>query len=191
MLHGGVCVPRQYARFCGTAYGHAVSRFFDKLVARRFAVACDCSHNRAELYHVRHHALYAVIGQPHSRYRRPVPAHDVMNRLMRIDAIVMQPNLTWPATEDEKVALFGSIVPSIGRERLPHVRIGKGANQRERLFPDDHPLGVTASGRVVFTYVITGPSSDAFGQFVERHAELFAGRMLRIGLRNRRRPGGG
>jgi hypothetical protein len=22
MLHAGVCVPRQYARFAGTAYGH-------------------------------------------------------------------------------------------------------------------------------------------------------------------------
>lgn len=29
-----VCVPRQYATFAGTAYGHTVSRFFDKLVRR-------------------------------------------------------------------------------------------------------------------------------------------------------------
>jgi hypothetical protein len=32
MLHAGVCVPRQYARFAGIAYGHKVNRFFDKLV---------------------------------------------------------------------------------------------------------------------------------------------------------------
>ena len=30
MLSGGVCVPRQYARFIGTAYGQNVNAFFDK-----------------------------------------------------------------------------------------------------------------------------------------------------------------
>ena len=34
MLHAGVCVPRQYARFACTAYGHNVTKFFDKLVQR-------------------------------------------------------------------------------------------------------------------------------------------------------------
>ena len=38
MLHGGVCVPRQYARLAGTAYGHKVNVFFDKLVRLRYAV---------------------------------------------------------------------------------------------------------------------------------------------------------
>ena len=52
MLFGGLCVPRQYAAFAGTAYGHRVSRFFDKLVQRGYAAVCDCLHNRAELYHL-------------------------------------------------------------------------------------------------------------------------------------------
>ena len=39
MLHAGVCVPRQYAAFAGTAYGHNVTRFFDKLVERGYATA--------------------------------------------------------------------------------------------------------------------------------------------------------
>ena len=34
MLHAGVCVPRQYARFAGTAYGHNVTKFFYKLTER-------------------------------------------------------------------------------------------------------------------------------------------------------------
>lgn len=37
MLHAGVCVPRQYARFAGTAYGHTVNDFFDKIVLRGYA----------------------------------------------------------------------------------------------------------------------------------------------------------
>jgi hypothetical protein len=73
MVYGGLCVPRQYAAFAGTAYGRRVSRFFDKLVRRGYATVFDCLHNRAELYHVRHRTLYRAIQQPHSRYRRPVP----------------------------------------------------------------------------------------------------------------------
>ena len=63
MVFGGLCVPRQYATFAGTAYGRTVSRFFDKLVRRGYATVCDCLHNRAELYHVRHRALYRAIDQ--------------------------------------------------------------------------------------------------------------------------------
>jgi len=33
MLHTGICVPRQYARFCGIVYGAKTRKFFDK--ARR------------------------------------------------------------------------------------------------------------------------------------------------------------
>jgi hypothetical protein len=32
MLHTGVCVPRQYARFCGIVYGEKTRKFFAKLV---------------------------------------------------------------------------------------------------------------------------------------------------------------
>jgi hypothetical protein len=32
MLHAGVCVPRQYARFCGIVHGEKTRKFFTKLV---------------------------------------------------------------------------------------------------------------------------------------------------------------
>jgi hypothetical protein len=115
MMFGGLCVPRQYATFAGTAYGHTVSRFFDKLVQRGYATVCDCLHNRAELYHVRHRALYRAIDEPHSRYRRPVPAHQVLDRLMRLDAVVIQPDLIWLATEEETGCVLqsdGSVAPA-------------------------------------------------------------------------------
>ena len=50
MLFGGVCVPKQFAQFGGTAYGRKVNGFFDKLVQREFATKCRCVHNRAALY---------------------------------------------------------------------------------------------------------------------------------------------
>jgi hypothetical protein len=172
MVYGGLCVPRQYATFAGTAYGHTVSRFFDKLVRGGYATVSDCLHSRAELYHVRHRALYRAIDQPDSRYRRPVPARHVVDRLMRLDAVVLQPELIWLATEEEKVAFFSLMAPSFPRERLPHVVVGQGAGGRLRLFPDDQPVGVTTTGRVVFTYLVTAWETAALRAFVQRHADL-------------------
>jgi hypothetical protein len=172
MLFGGLCVPRQYATFAETAYGHTVSRFFDKLVQGGYATVCDCLHNRAELYHVRHHALYRAVDQPHSRHRRPVPARQVLDRLMRLDAIVLQPELIWLATEEEKVAFFSLMAPSLPRERLPHLMVGQGARGRLRLFPEDQPIGVTTTGRVVFTCLVTAYETEGLRAFVQRHADL-------------------
>ena len=172
MVFGGLCVPRQYATFAGTAYGHTVSRFFDRLVRRGYATVSDCLHNRAELYHVRHGALDRAIDQPHSRYRQPVPARQVVDRLMRLDTIVLQPELIWLATDEEKVALFSLMAPSLPRERLPHVIVGQGTGGRLRLFPEDQPIGVTTTGRVVFTYLVTAYETKALRAFVQHHADL-------------------
>jgi hypothetical protein len=172
MLHSGVCVPRQYAAFVGTAYGHVVSRFFDKLVRYDFAAVSGCLHNRAQLYHVQDHRLYRAIGQPHSRYRRPVSARQAVERLMRLDAIVLFPKLTYLATEEEKVAFFGTLAPSLPRERLPHITVGQGASQRLRLFPENQPIAVTSTGRAVFTYLVSAGYVEEFRAFIQRHADL-------------------
>jgi hypothetical protein len=52
-------------------------------------------------------------------------ARQVIDRLMRLDAVVLQPELIWLATE-EKVALFSLMAPSFARERLPHIAVGTG-----------------------------------------------------------------
>ena len=172
MLHSGVCVPRQYAEFAGTAYGHKVSKFFDKLARREHATVCGCLHNRAQLYHVKHHALYRAIDQPHGRHRRPVSARQAIDRLMRLDGIVLFPELSYFGTEEEKVAFFGLMAPSLTRERLPHITIGRGPSARVRLFPEDQPIAVTSTGRVVLTYVGSAGDVEEFRAFVQRHADL-------------------
>ena len=63
MLHTGVCVPRQYARFCGIVYGAKTRKFFAKLVRLKYASMYDCRHNRARIYHVNQRVLYAAIGE--------------------------------------------------------------------------------------------------------------------------------
>jgi hypothetical protein len=171
MLHSGLCVPRQFATFAGIAYGHKVSRFFDRLATREYAAECGCLHNRAALYHVRHQALYRAIGQPDSRYRRPVSARHAIDRLMRLDAVISSGDYHWLGSEDEKVAFFGLTTRSFPRERLPHTVVNTPPSPRLHLFPDDLPIGVSSGGRVVIVVVL--PMSDGdFRACLQRHADL-------------------
>ncbi len=172
LLYSGVCVPRQYAAFAGIAYGHKVSRFFDVLANYNFAVVSDCLHNRARVYHLTDARLYAAIGQPHSRYRRPVAARQALDRLLRLDAVVSLSDVRHVATEDEKIAVFSAVAPLVPRERLPHVAMGSGP--RVRLFPDDQPVAVTQTDRVVFSYVLAKPDVEPFRAFIQRHADLLS-----------------
>lgn len=172
LLHSGVCVPRQFATFAGTAYGRKVNAFFDRLVSGGYASPYACVHNRARLYHVHHHALYRAVGEPHSRYRRPVPAARAVERVMLLDGMLANPQLGWLASESEKVEFFRSTVPALPADRLPHT-VGTGTSRRLRLFPDASPIGVEPSGGVVFLHLVTTSDRAPFRAFLQRHADLF------------------
>jgi len=71
MLYASACVPRQYATFAGTAYGHTVSRFFDKLVRRGYATVCGCLHHRVVIFrllrnHIGQNTSFPSISSKHS-----------------------------------------------------------------------------------------------------------------------------
>ena len=168
MLHGGVCLPRQYARFAGTAYGHKVNVFFDKLVSLRYAVRCRCVHNRAAVYHLRHHALYRAIGESHSRNRKPVPAARVVERLMLLDAVISHPELEWLATVSDKVDFFAAAA-SLDAKSWPHLAV----EGTPRYFPDHLPIGVSTTGQIVFVFLAPSSRTADLQAFLQRHAELF------------------
>lgn len=173
MLNGGVCVPRQYAEFVGTAYGQNVNAFFDKLVDQEFAVECSCVHNRGRVYQLRYQPLYRAVAEPNSPNRKPIAAADVVERLMLLDAIVRQPDLVWLSTVANKVAFF-TVASSCASERLPHKSVGAGANDRVQLFPDALPIGIQGSGRPVFIFVVNTCNTDDLTAFLQRHADLLA-----------------
>jgi hypothetical protein len=105
MRHSGVCLLRQYSAFAGIVHGQKTRSFFRKLVNRNCASAYTCRHNRGRVYHVHHYPLYAAIGEPNSRYRRPVPAGRIAERLILLDAVLANPELNWLSTRGEKVAI--------------------------------------------------------------------------------------
>jgi hypothetical protein len=171
MLHTGVCVPRQYARFCGIVYGAKTRKFFATLVRLQYASMYDCRHNRARIYHLNQRALYAAIGEADSRLRKPVTLNHAIQRLMVLDAIVEDPDLVWLGTVDEKAA-HALALTRIEQADLPHVTVGEGETRTVRYFSDRLPIGIHLAGRGVLIYVVTDPWLDEFRVFLERHAAL-------------------
>jgi hypothetical protein len=171
MLHAGVCVPRQYARFCGIVLGQKTRQFFAKLVRLGYASMHDCRHNRARIYHVNQRALYTAIGEADSGLRRRLTINRAIQRLMVLDAIVEDPDLIWLATADEKAAHLSALT-GIEPTELPHATIGDGDARRVRFFPERLPIGIHLAGRGVIVYVIDRPDLDDFRVFLERHAAL-------------------
>lgn len=152
MRHSGVCVPRQYAKIAGIAQGAKCNAFFDRLVRRGHARAIECVHNRARLYLVHSRLLYHAIGEPSSRYRRPVSPRLALERVMLLDAMLSTPADQWLATSAEKAAAL----PLAADLKLP----------------DGFPIGVQADGRIVVLYLAPEPWPDAFRTFLRAHAPL-------------------
>ena len=92
---------------------------------------------------------------------------------MILDAVVTEPQVTWLATEGEKLAhvtlLLGTRFP---RADLPQLVFRGGGHQTIRHFPDRLPIGVPADGRLLFVYLVTRSSPVDFRAFLQRHAEL-------------------
>ncbi|AMY11937.1 hypothetical protein LuPra_05207 [Luteitalea pratensis] len=174
MLHAGLCMVRQYCAFAGIAHGHNAREFFARLVERRIATPYTAAHRRARLYHAHHRRLYTAIGEPHSRFRKPLPVGRAMERLMMLDAVLEQPSIPWLATERDKwdhfVRTFGT---SLTLEWPPQLRFGTPPHITLRYFPDRQPIGVVEADQAyTFLYLATKPWTTDLHAFLQRHVDL-------------------
>ncbi len=174
-LHSGVCMDRHYCAFAGIRHGQKTHDFFEDLVGRRFATAYRCAHGRARIFHLHRRGLYEAIGEPDSRFRRPTPIARAIERLMLLDAVLASRNITWLATEREKVTHFTRLLHTrINRDELPHLTFGRDGAKTVRYFPDKLPIGVHSDGGThVFTYLLNRDVPVDFRPFLHRHAGLF------------------
>lgn len=174
MLNGGVCVVRQYCAFVDIERGQVTHDFFGGLVARKFASRYLDAHRRFVIFHLHHKALYAAIGEPDSRFRKPTPLPTAVERLMVLDAVLQRPDVHWLATEREKVAHFTKTLgTAFRREDLPRLVFGQPPCTTTRYFFDKLPIGVADEGAVhLFPYLVTRESPLDFRAFLHRHAEL-------------------
>jgi hypothetical protein len=168
--HSGVCVMRQYSTFAGIVFGQKTRKFFDKLVRSGFVSTYDCAHGRGRVYHVRHRAIYEAIGEPDSRLRRPPGVPRALERLMLLDAVLLNLDNVWLSSRAEKVDYFSK--RGIATDDYPHRTVRQGDQQLVRPFPDLLPIGVHPSGHVVFVYLYADPMRDEFRDFLQRHAAL-------------------
>jgi hypothetical protein len=171
MQHSGVCLPRQYAAFAGIVEGQKTRDFFAKLVRRGYGTAHRCRHNRAQVYHVRHKPLYRAIGEPDSRHRRPLSAARVVDGLMLLDGLLGTPGVVWLGTPEEKrdeLAKLVGVSAENGLDSGPDAR----ALMVVRTVRHSTPIGLDASGRPVFMYLVRSSELDDFRRFLQRHARL-------------------
>jgi len=174
MLHSGVCMDRHYCAFARIAHGQNTTDFFTLLVDRKLATAYHCAHKRARIFHVHHRSLYEAIGEPNNRFRKPTPIGQAIERLMLLDAVLASPDVSWLATERDKLAHFTLLLRTqLQRDELPHLTFGCGDQVTVRYFPDKLPIGVADGGREhIFTYLVTRAAPVDFRAFLQRHAEL-------------------
>ncbi len=173
MVHSGVCLRRQYARFAGMVYGQATKDFFKRLVRTKLARPYTAADARARVYHVRGKALYQAIGEPDNRNRKPFSLARAIERLMILDALLAEPTLQWLGTEREKVEYFARVT-RLRPSELPLIRFGAPPKETIRWFPYKLPIGINGDGRThVFLYLVTRTSPVEFRAFLQRHAELF------------------
>jgi hypothetical protein len=171
MLYSGVCMDRQYCAFASIPHGRKTTDFFRLLVERRYAIAHACRNNSARLFHVRYKPLYAAIGDPDSRHRKPTPLARAVERLMVLDGVLADRRRTWFATEEDKLAHF-TLAHRIARPDLPSLTFRSQDAETVRYFPDKLPIGVDRDSAYTFLYVVTRPGPVDFRAFLERHAEL-------------------
>lgn len=172
-LLSGVCVGRQYCMFSGIVRGQKLHDFLAALVKQRLATAYRSAHRRACFYHLHGKTLYAAVGEPNNRNRRPATLARAVERLMVFDAVLENPGLQWLGAEREKVQFFESST-TLRPNELPHLAFGSVPRQTLRFFPDKLPIGVSADGRThLFLYLIDRPAPVDFRAFLHRHVELF------------------
>ena len=171
MLHAGVCLLRHYETYARIRHGRKSSEFFHGLVARGYATWNACGHHRARIVHVHHKPLYAAVGEPNNRHRRPTMLPRAVERLMLLDAVLAEREGTWLATERDKVTYF-TLTHLISRRHLPSL-IFRGENgETVRYFPEKLPIKVEPGGRCILLYLLTQDVPIDFRAFLERHAEL-------------------
>jgi hypothetical protein len=175
LLHSGVFVERQYCSFSGIVHGQKSTDFITNLVERRFATPITTGKlHRGRMFHVHYKPLWAAIGEPDSRFRKPNAPGRMIERVMLLDAVLDDREFVWlgPAT-DKRRHFVRHLEGRVDQREYPHLLFGDGPAKTARYFPDKLPIGMQPYGQPhVFVYLVTHPSPMDFRVFLLRHAAL-------------------
>jgi hypothetical protein len=175
LLHAGVFVERQYCSSAGIVHGQKSTDFIKALVDRRFAtpIAIGKLH-RGRMFHVHYKPLWAAVGEPDSRFRKPAATGRMIERVMLLDAVLDDRDHVWlgPA-KDKRRHFTRRLGDRLDVHAYPRLTFGDDPATTVRYFPDKLPIGDHQSfDRQVFVYLVTHPSPMDFRLFLLRHAPL-------------------
>ncbi|MPZ21061.1 MAG: hypothetical protein GEV06_24650 [Luteitalea sp.] len=181
LLHSGVFVERQYCSFAGIVHGQKSTDFIKTLVEQRFATPITTGKlHRGRMFHVHYKPLWAAIGEPDSRFRKPNAPGRMIERVMLLDAVLDDRDFVWlgPST-DKRRHFVRHLSDRLDQREYPRLLFGEGPASTARYFPDKLPIGMQPYGEPhVFVYLVTHPSPMDFRMFLLRHSAL-----LRVLLR--------
>jgi hypothetical protein len=176
LVFSGVFLERQYRTFTGLPHGQKTHDFLAKLVTGGYATPImPGALHRGRLYHLQYKPLYEAIGEPNNRHRRVASLGRFVERLMLLDAVLMDRYHSWLGTESDKRTYFREALErDLPDDWYPHLTFGAGAERTTRSFPDKQPIGVPLKGhrRHVFLYLATREVPTEFPVFLLRHADL-------------------
>src|SRR4029453_2993376 len=171
LLHSGVFLERQYCGLAGIVHGQKSTDFIKTLVERRFATPITTGKlHRGRMFHVHYKPLWAAIGQPDNRFRKPAAQGRMIERVMLLDAVLDDREFVWLGPSSDKHRQF---VRHLG-DRLEHrdyppLMFGEGPDKAVRYFPDKLPIGMQPhADSHVFLYLVTRPSPMDFRLFLLR-----------------------
>jgi len=169
--YSGVCLPRQYRAFGGIAHGRQTHRFFEKLIAGGFATTdLSAPAHAGRIYRVQYKPWYRLLGEPDHRHRRPMSVGRAVERLMVLDGVLAEPEITWLGLARDKVAVLTNAPWCVPPDALPQTTVGGVV----RPFPDPFPIGLAPDGSCLFLYLVTTPFPTTFRTFLTRHLALLS-----------------
>jgi len=168
--HAGACLPRQYRTFAGVAHGRHTHRFFEKLIGGGFATTdLAAPAHGGRIYHLQYKPWYRALGEADYRHRKPVSVGRAVERLMVLDGVLAEPDVTWLGLvwrqgrglhERALVRAAGRAAPDDGRRRRAPV--------------PGPPVGLVPDGSCLFLYLVTTPFPTTFRTFLRRHLALLS-----------------
>jgi len=169
----------QFRAFTGARFGRRPTSFAQKLIGRGHARICGQA-RRASLFHLFSRTVYGQMDKDNLRNRKRHSLGFMRTRLLLLDFVLANQDLTYFETEQEKVNYFCDAL-SISREHLP-ATVYEGATPDQktiRYFVDKFPLFLapslpTVPPVVTFSYVDAGlerPSN--FASYLATYRPLF------------------
>lgn len=175
LLHSGVFVERQYCRFAGIVHGQKSTDFIKSLVERRFATPITTGKlHRGRMFHVHYKPLWAAVGEPDNRFRKPAAPGRMIERVMLLDAVLDDQRCTWlgPAI-DKRRHFMRHLESRLEARDYPHLSFGQGPERTVRYLTDKFPIAVLPElDSHAFVYLVTHRSPMDFRLFLLRHVAL-------------------